>query len=80
MGDFPHPVRTLFVDDGSHDQTFPLLKQACVADSRLAVLRFSRNFGHQAAVSAGLKAVAGDVVAVLDADLQDPIEGGCTHG
>lgn len=70
----PHPVRVLFVDDGSRDRTYELLAAACATDPHLACLRFSRNFGHQTAVSAGLKVITGDVVAVLDADLQDPID------
>ena len=64
----------LFVDDGSTDRTAELLQAACAEDSRLAYLSFSRNFGHQTAVSAGLAHSRGAVVAVLDADLQDPIE------
>ncbi len=67
-------LRVLFVDDGSHDQTFALLAKACAKDKRLACLSFSRNFGHQVAVSAGLQYAYGDLVAVLDADLQDPPE------
>lgn len=66
------PVSILFVDDGSRDRTLALLTEACAADPRKACLRFSRNFGHQTAVSAGLQNIRGDVVAVLDADLQDP--------
>jgi polyisoprenyl-phosphate glycosyltransferase len=64
----------LFVDDGSADRTYELLQTACREDARFACLRFSRNFGHQIAVSAGLKHIRGDVVCVLDADLQDPPE------
>jgi dolichol-phosphate mannosyltransferase len=71
---WPGELRILFVDDGSRDRTFDLLCAACAADERKACLRFSRNFGHQTAVSAGLKNIQGDVVAVLDADLQDPID------
>jgi len=68
----PHEVFILFVDDGSTDHTFALLSEACRTEHRLACLRLSRNFGHQAAVSAGLRYIRGDVVVVLDADLQDP--------
>lgn len=70
----PCQISILFVDDGSHDRTFELLSKACSADDRKACIRFSRNFGHQTAVSVGLRWVRGDVVAVLDADLQDPID------
>ena len=67
-------LRVLFVDDGSRDETFPLLADACASDNRIACLSFSRNFGHQVAVSAGLQYAEGDLIAVLDADLQDPPE------
>lgn len=65
-------VRFLFVNDGSSDRTAELLDSACADDPRLACLHFSRNFGHQVAVSAGLRYATGDTVAVIDADLQDP--------
>ena len=68
----PHPLRVLFVNDGSRDRTAELLDAACARDSRFACLHFSRNFGHQTAVSAGLRFCKGDAIAVLDADLQDP--------
>ncbi len=68
------PVSVLFVDDGSTDGTLEAFKEACLHNKRLACLSFSRNFGHQSAVSAGLRHVRGDIVAVLDADLQDPPE------
>ncbi len=66
------PLRVLFVDDGSTDGTQALLTEACQSDPRLACLSFSRNFGHQTAVTAGLRHVPGDIVAVMDADMQDP--------
>jgi len=68
------PMRFLFVDDGSQDDTLRILKEACLLDDRIACLSLSRNFGHQVAVGAGLKHATGDIVAVLDADLQDPPE------
>lgn len=64
----------IFVDDGSKDATFEQLAAIHREDSRFKVLSLSRNFGHQAALSAGLAAVTGEFVAVLDADLQDPPE------
>lgn len=66
------PCSVLFVDDGSRDRTRALLEQACSQSPAYALLSLSRNFGHQTAVSAGLRFIRGDVVAVLDADLQDP--------
>ena len=62
----------LFVDDGSRDGTAGILDAAASADPRVKVLTFSRNFGHQAAITAGLDFVTGDAVVVMDADLQDP--------
>jgi dolichol-phosphate mannosyltransferase len=64
----------VFVDDGSRDGTRRLLEKAAAADPRLKVLGFSRNFGHQAAITAGLDFASGDAVVVMDADLQDPPE------
>lgn len=64
----------IFVDDGSKDSTFEQLAAVHHEDPRFKVLSFSRNFGHQAALSAGIAAVSGEFVAVLDADLQDPPE------
>jgi len=64
----------VFVDDGSRDRTRQLLSEAAASDSRIKVLGFSRNFGHQAAITAGLDFAAGDAVVVMDADLQDPPE------
>ncbi|HDK16939.1 MAG TPA: glycosyltransferase [Nitrospirae bacterium] len=60
------------VDDGSHDNTLNLLSGQHDKDPRWSVLSFSRNFGHQTAVSAGIFHATGDAVIVIDADLQDP--------
>jgi dolichol-phosphate mannosyltransferase len=64
----------LFVDDGSTDQTPELLDALQAGDPRVVVLRLSRNFGHQAAISAGLDHARGQGVVVMDGDLQDPPE------
>ena len=64
----------IFVDDGSTDATSEVLEQAALDDGRVKLLRFSRNFGHQAAVTAGLDFANGDAVVVMDGDLQDPPE------
>ncbi|MBR6762278.1 MAG: glycosyltransferase family 2 protein [Clostridia bacterium] len=64
----------IFVNDGSKDATLRLLEEASAKDSRIKYLSFSRNFGHQAAVSAGIDACSGDAVVIIDADLQDPPE------
>jgi polyisoprenyl-phosphate glycosyltransferase len=64
----------VFVDDGSCDATFERLRDATRLDSRMRVIRFARNFGHQIAVTAGIDAAQGDAVVLIDADLQDPPE------
>ena len=64
----------LCVDDGSRDRTWEILKAQNTRDPRWRGLSFARNFGHQTAVSAGLHFATGDVVVVIDADLQDPPE------
>jgi dolichol-phosphate mannosyltransferase len=64
----------IFVDDGSTDATSSVLGREALRDQRVKVIRFSRNFGHQAAVTAGLDFADGDAVVVMDADLQDPPE------
>lgn len=64
----------LFVDDGSTDQTWTILQRAAAEDRRVRTIHFSRNFGHQAAVTAGLDFADGDAVVVMDGDLQDPPE------
>lgn len=64
----------VFVDDGSRDGSDRILDAMSEADSRLKVVHFSRNFGHQAALQAGLDASAGAAVVMMDADLQDPPE------
>jgi dolichol-phosphate mannosyltransferase len=64
----------LFVDDGSVDESPAILLAAADRNPRIRVLRFSRNFGHQAAVTAGIEHARGRAVVVIDADLQDPPE------
>lgn len=64
----------IFVNDGSKDRTLSILEKISDKDSNVKVLSFSRNFGHQAAVTAGIKHVTGDAIVIIDADLQDPPE------
>jgi len=71
---WPDDFEIIIVDDGSRDRTFEVCKRIAAADPRFRVLSLSRNFGHQAALSAGLMYARGDIVAVMDADLQDPPE------
>src|SRR6185503_12095295 len=64
----------VLVNDGSRDSSPAMMDSICNSDHRFKALHFSRNFGHQAAVTAGLHAVTGHAVVVIDADLQDPPE------
>lgn len=64
----------IIIDDGSKDKTLEILENIASKDDKVKVISFSRNFGHQAAVTAGLKHVSGDAIIVIDADLQDPPE------
>jgi glycosyltransferase involved in cell wall biosynthesis len=68
------PGEVIFVDDGSRDRSFAMLEEAAVGDERLKIVRLSRNFGHQLAITAGMDFAAGEAVIVMDADLQDPPE------
>ena len=65
-------VEVLFVDDGSKDRTIEIVKELAGKDQRVKYLSFSRNFGKEAAIYAGLQNAEGDYVAIMDADLQDP--------
>src|SRR5438128_11555751 len=68
------PHELLFVDDGSSDRTLQLLEQAAQNDARISVIALSRNFEHQAALSAALDRAVGDAVVLMDGDLQDAPE------
>jgi polyisoprenyl-phosphate glycosyltransferase len=64
----------IFVDDGSRDASLEIIRRLCAVDPRCRYLHFSRNFGHQAAITAGLDVAEGDAVIVMDSDLQHPPE------
>ena len=64
----------LFVNDGSSDRTLSMLREMSVSDERVKYVSFSRNFGKESAMYAGMEAAAGDYVVIVDADLQDPLE------
>ncbi len=64
----------IFINDGSKDATLEILKKIASNDDNVKIISFSRNFGHQAAVTAGIRNVTGDAVIIMDADLQDPPE------
>lgn len=73
MGD-EADLELIFVDDGSKDNSLSLLRARSLGSDNIKIISFSRNFGHQIAITAGIDAAAGDYVAVIDADLQDPPE------
>ncbi len=64
----------IFVNDGSTDKTLSIIENIAKENKKVKVISFSRNFGHQAAVTAGLRASEGDAIIIMDADLQDPPE------
>ncbi|HVS37638.1 MAG TPA: glycosyltransferase family 2 protein [Gemmataceae bacterium] len=67
-----YDAEIILVDDGSRDGTLPLLRRLAQDDPRVRYCSFSRNFGHQAAITAGLERARGDVIVTLDSDLQHP--------
>jgi glycosyltransferase involved in cell wall biosynthesis len=64
----------IFIDDGSHDSSYRQLVKFAQQDTGVRVIKFSRNFGHQIAITAGIDHARGDCIVVIDADLQDPPE------
>lgn len=70
--DAEYDLEILYVDDGSRDRTLNVLKSMALADGRVRYLSLSRNFGHQAALTAGLEHARGDIVISMDSDLQHP--------
>jgi dolichol-phosphate mannosyltransferase len=68
----PHPVEVIFVDDGSNDATASRVRELASGDRLVRLVRFSRNFGQQAALLAGLRAAGGAAVITMDCDLQHP--------
>jgi len=73
MVEIPCETEVILVNDGSCDSTFAKIAAWAAEDSRVKLIHFSRNFGHQCACTAGLDYSSGDAVVVLDADLQDPL-------
>lgn len=72
LENYEHEI--IFVNDGSKDKTLEILEEISKDDKTVKIISFSRNFGHQAAVTAGLQYVTGDAIVIMDADLQDPPE------
>jgi dolichol-phosphate mannosyltransferase len=68
------PYEIIFVNDGSRDNTGAILRRICSIDKKAKFIEFSRNFGHQPAITAGMDYAGGEAIIVIDADLQDPPE------
>ena len=66
--------RVIYVNDGSSDRSLEIMRRQRKSDSRFSIVELSRNFGHQAAITAGLSCANGDAVILMDGDLQDPPE------
>jgi dolichol-phosphate mannosyltransferase len=73
LGEVRCETEVILVNDGSSDQTLPKIAAWAAADKRVKIVHLSRNFGHQIAATAGLDYAGGDAVALVDADLQDPL-------
>ncbi len=74
MEELGYPYEIIYIDDGSRDDTWSIVSALAEDAPEVKALRFSRNFGHQLAVTAGMDAADGDAVIIMDADLQDPPE------
>lgn len=74
LASVPNPVEIIYVNDGSRDRTRPMLNELAARDTDVKVIHFSRNFGHQSAVTAGIHHCDADLAVILDADMQDPPE------
>ena len=74
MRALPYEYEIIYINDGSRDDTMAHLRKIAAENSHVKVLSFSRNFGHQLAVTAGMDAAKGDALIVIDVDLQDPPE------
>ena len=74
MSSIGYPFEIIYIDDGSRDRTWEIISRLARENEEVKALRFSRNFGHQLAVTAGMDEAKGDAVIIMDADLQDPPE------
>lgn len=74
VAQYSFPIEVVLIDDGSRDNTWPLICKYSQEDTFVKAVRLARNFGHQTAITCGLDQTRGEVVVILDADLQDPPE------
>ena len=74
MEELGEPYELIFIDDGSRDKTAEKIAIICENDQNVKLLRFSRNFGHMPAITAGMDYARGNAIMIIDADLQDPPE------
>lgn len=74
MDSFKEPYEIVFVNDGSRDKTGSIIRGICEKDPNIKLVDFSRNFGHQIAITAGMDHTVGQAIVVIDGDLQDPPE------
>jgi len=74
LASLTHDYEIIYVDDGSKDDTFAILQELVNSNANIRYIKFSRNFGHQVAIYAGLKHAKGEAIVAIDGDLQDPPE------
>ena len=74
LSQYQEPYEIIFIDDGGSDKSVEILKDFQKNDGHIKIISFSRNFGHQIAVCAGIDHASGDAVIIMDGDLQDPPE------
>ncbi|MCB0838604.1 MAG: glycosyltransferase family 2 protein, partial [Bacteroidetes bacterium] len=72
--EWTEPFEAIFVDDGSTDNSITTISNLTQGRENITIVKLSRNFGHQAAISAGIQQAKGDALVIMDADLQDPPE------
>ena len=74
LGSMQHSYELIFINDGSRDKTYGYFISIIRKDAKVKILHFSRNFGHQCAVTAGINHCNGDAAVIIDSDLQDSLK------